>query len=332
MILVTGGSGYIGSHTCVELARAGHEFIVFDNFCNSTPAVLDRMARIIGRPVLLHEGDIRDSRALDRVFSDHPIAAVLHFAGLKAVTESIGDPLTYFDNNVHGSIALIDAMRRASCKTIVFSSSATVYGTEQPMPVAETASCAVTNPYGRTKLVVEGLLHDLHYSDPEWRIAMLRYFNPAGAHSSGLIGESSLGSPSNLVPLVSLVAAGVRPVVQIFGGDYPSVDGTGVRDFVHVMDLAEGHLAALDFLTRNKGAITVNLGTGRGTSVLELIHAFERASGRSIPYEIVERRAADIDISFAAVELAQELLGWVATRNIDDMCSDAWRWQRANWH
>jgi UDP-glucose 4-epimerase len=330
LILVTGGAGYIGSHTCIELARAGQEFAVVDNFSNSTPEVLDRMAQIIGRPVRWHEGDIRDSAALDQIFAEHSVSAVLHFAGLKAVTESISRPIDYFDCNVHGSIALMGAMQRAGCKTLVFSSSATVYGPEQPMPVAEDAPCAVSNPYGRTKLVVEDLLHELGRSDPQWRIATLRYFNPTGAHPSGLIGESPLGTPSNLMPLVCQVAAGIRPVVQVFGDDYPSPDGTGVRDFVHVMDLAEGHVAALDFLTRNSARIVVNLGTGHGTSVLEVIRAFERISGRRVPYEIVPRRAADIGISFADASLARELLGWVAKRDVDDMCRDAWRWQAAN--
>lgn len=330
MILVTGGAGYIGSHTCIELARAGHEFAVVDNFSNSTPAVLERIARIIGQPVRSHEGDIRDPAVLDRIFAAHPVSAVLHFAGLKSVPESIERPIDYFDGNVHGSIALMGAMQRAGCKTLVFSSSATVYGPDQPMPVAEGAPCAVSNPYGRTKLVVEDLLHELGRVDSQWRIAMLRYFNPTGAHPSGLIGESPIGTPGNLMPLVCQVAAGLRPVVQIFGDDYPSPDGTGVRDFVHVMDLAEGHVAALDFLTRNPARVVVNLGTGRGTSVLEVIRAFERVNGLRVPSEIVPRRAADIGISFADASLARELLGWVAKRDIDDMCRDAWRWQAAN--
>ena len=332
MILVTGGAGYIGSHTCIELARAGHEFVVLDNFSNSTPAVLARMEQIIGRPVRWHEGDIRDAAALDRIFSELPISAVLHFAGLKAVTESINLPIEYFDNNVHGSVCLLGAMQRAGCKMLVFSSSAAVYGLEQAMPVAEGAACVTTNPYARTKLVVEELLQDVRLSDPAWRIATLRYFNPAGAHTSGLIGESPRGAPSNLMPLVAQVAAGLRSVVQIFGSDYPSPDGTGVRDFVHVMDLAEGHLAALNFLSRNQNSFLVNLGTGRGATVLEVINAFERASGRRIPYEMAARRVGDIGISFADTNLARELLGWVATRNIDDMCRDAWRWQCAHLH
>lgn len=330
MILVTGGAGYIGSHTCIELARAGHEFVVLDNFSNSTPAVLDRVARIIGTAVRSHEGDIRNPAVLDRIFHAYPVSAVLHFAGLKSVPESINRPIDYYDGNVHGSIALMSAMQRAGCKTLVFSSSATVYGPDQPMPVAESAPCAVSNPYGRTKLVVEELLHELGRVDPQWRIAMLRYFNPTGAHPSGLIGESPLGTPGNLMPLVCQVAAGIRPVVQIFGDDYPSPDGTGVRDFVHVMDLAEGHVAALDFLTRNPAQIVVNLGTGLGTTVLEVIRAFERVNGRRVPFEIVSRRAADIGISFADVSLARELLGWVAKRDIDDMCRDSWRWQAVN--
>ena len=330
MILVTGGAGYIGSHTCIALARSGHEFAVVDNFSNSTPAVLERVARIIGQPVCSHEGDIRDPAVLDRIFAAHPVSSVLHFAGLKSVPESVDRPIDYFDSNVNGSIALMGAMQRAGCKTLVFSSSATVYGPDQPMPVAEGAPCAVSNPYGRTKLVVEDLLHELGRVNSQWRIAMLRYFNPTGAHPSGLIGESPIGTPGNLMPLVCQVAAGLRPMVQIFGGDYPSPDGTGVRDFVHVMDLAEGHVAALDFLTRNPARVVVNLGTGRGTSVLEVIRAFERVNGLRVPFEIAPRRAADIGISFANASLARELLGWVAKRDIDDMCRDAWRWQAAN--
>ncbi len=327
MILVTGGAGYIGSHTCIALAQAGHDVLIVDNFTNSTTAALGRLSRIIGRPVHWREGDVRDGVLLDGIFAEHPISAVMHFAGRKSVAESVERPLEYFDSNVVGSIAVVQAMQRAGCKTLVFSSSATIYGSSESMPVSEDAAYAVASPYGRTKLVVEEMLQDLIRSDASWSIATLRYFNPAGAHPSGLIGENPLGTPNNLMPYITQVASGARPKLRVFGNDYPTLDGTGVRDFVHIMDLASGHVAALNFLIQRHDSITLNLGTGRGTSVLEMIQAFERASGRAIPYEIVGRRDGDVGISFADVRRARELLGWEATRDIVEICRDVWRWQ-----
>ena len=330
MILVTGGAGYIGSHTCVALAHAGHDFVIVDNFCNSDPRIVERLEQLTGRKLRVCNGDIRDGDFLDRTFRGYAISAVVHFAGLKAVGESVRQPLEYFSNNVVGSLSVIEAMRRAGCKTLVFSSSATVYGDTKSMPITEDAPCSVTNPYGRTKLMVEEILGDVHLSDASWRIARLRYFNPVGAHESGLIGDSPRGTPNNLMPYVVQVAAGAKPALRVFGNDYPTPDGTGVRDFVHVMDLAEGHVAALDFLAKNQRSIVVNLGTGRGTSVLEMIGAFERVSGCRVSYEVAGRRAGDVATCFADIRLARHLLGWVATRDIDQMCRDAWRWQAAS--
>ena len=327
MILVTGGAGYIGSHTCVALARAGYDFVVIDNFANSTPQAVGRLERLLERPVRLIQGDIRNGALLDSLFQTHAISAVIHFAGLKAVGESIAKPLEYFDNNVTGSLSVLQAMGRAGCKTMVFSSSATVYGGANTMPVTEDAPCSVTNPYGRTKLMVEEILQDLHVSDASWRIACLRYFNPVGADESGLIGELPNGTPSNLMPYVAQVAAGKRPCVQVFGNDYPTPDGTGVRDYIHVTDLALGHVAALDHLAHQGRHVTINLGTGKGTSVLEMIGAFERASGHHIPYQVTPRRPGDVATCFADIVQAKEVLGWVATRDVDNMCRDTWRWE-----
>ncbi|MEJ7685858.1 MAG: UDP-glucose 4-epimerase GalE [Variovorax sp.] len=332
MILVTGGAGYIGSHTCIELARAGHEIAILDNLCNSSADVVDRLRRIVGRDVRFLHGDVRDVEMLERIFAKYPVTAVMHFAGLKAVGESVIEPLSYYDNNVSGTVQLLGAMRRAGCRTFVFSSSATVYGAAAEMPVAEDVPCVAVNPYGRTKLMVEEMLIDLHGSDPTWRIARLRYFNPVGAHESGLIGESPQGTPGNLLPYVAQVAGGLRPRLTVFGGDYPTPDGTGVRDYIHVMDLAEGHVAALEFLGKSGGNITVNLGTGKGTSVLEMISAFEAASGRAIAYEISTRRSGDVAICYADPSRAALLLGWRSRRGIDRMCQDAWRWQLAGMH
>lgn len=329
MILVTGGTGYIGSHTCVALAQAGSDFVLLDNFTNSDPVVLQRLETIIGRPVRFYEGDIRDRALVDRVFAEQSIDAVVHFAGLKAVGESSQKPLDYYSTNVEGTLVILDAMARAGCRKLVFSSSATVYGDARTMPIREDAPCSATNPYGRTKLMVEELLHDLELSDPAWKIARLRYFNPVGAHVSGLIGESPRGVPNNLMPYVTQVAAGLRARLQVFGADYPTPDGTGVRDYIHVMDLAEGHVAALRYLQRENAGLVVNLGTGRGTSVLEMIRCLEKASGRPVPFDIVARRPGDVAVCYADVELAREKLGWTAQRNIEDMCRDAWRWQAA---
>jgi len=327
MILVTGGAGYIGSHTCVALSEADIGYAVLDNFCNSDPCVLERIQSITGKPFPFFKGDVRDEFLLRRIFAKQEISGVIHFAGLKAVGESVERPLDYFDTNVAGSLCVLRAMNRAGCKRLVFSSSATVYGDASTMPLTEDMPCAATNPYGRTKLMVEEILADLEQSDPSWRIARLRYFNPAGAHESGLIGENPRGVPSNLMPFVTQVAAGLRPTLTVFGGDYPTPDGTGVRDFIHVMDLAQGHVAALKRLEQPSTGLVINLGTGKGTSVLEMIRAFEKASGLDVPYKIAGRRPGDVAICFADVHHAHQALGWRAERNIDDMCRDMWRWQ-----
>lgn len=328
-ILVTGGTGYIGSHACVALAREGHVVIIIDNLCNSSATVVDRLATISGRRPVFVQGDIRDSATLDRLFATHAIDAVLHFAGLKAVGESISQPLKYYENNVVGTIQLLAAMGRAAVKVLVFSSSATVYGDPQSVPINEDFSRAAINPYGRTKLMIEDMLADMNCADPSWRIARLRYFNPVGAHESGLIGEDPRGIPANLMPYVAQVAGGGREFLNIWGDDYPTPDGTGIRDYVHVCDLAEGHVAALGYLHREGKSLTVNLGTGQGYSVLDMVRAFEKVSGRPVPFRIGPRRSGDSARCWADVTLAQRLLGWKATRNIDQMCADAWRWQQS---
>jgi len=332
-VLVTGGAGYIGSHACVELMQAGHEVIVLDNLCNSHAAVLERIARIVGRSLELERVDVRDTGGLREVFARHRFDAVIHFAGLKAVGESVEKPLEYYDNNVQGALSLCRVMAEARVGMLVFSSSATVYGNASSMPIREDAPLGPTNPYGQTKWMVERILADLAAAQPGfWRVALLRYFNPVGAHSSGLIGEDPQGIPNNLMPNIAQVAARVRDKVRIFGSDYPTRDGTGVRDYIHVVDLARGHLAALDALRRDQPAFTVNLGTGRGISVLEAIGAFERASGRKIPVERVARRPGDVAESYADPGLAESLLGWKAVHGLDDMCRDTWRWQSLNPH
>jgi UDP-glucose 4-epimerase len=328
MILVTGGSGYIGSHTCVALAAAGRDILIVDNLCNSKPEVIDRLERLCGKRPAFIRGDLRDAALLDKLFAEQRIEAVIHFAGLKAVGESVAQPLAYYDNNVRGTLELLAAMGRARVKTLVFSSSATVYGDPASVPIREDFPRSATNPYGRSKLMIEDILADLHRAEPDWRIALLRYFNPVGAHASGLIGEDPQGVPNNLLPYVAQVAAGKREYLSVWGNDYPTPDGTGVRDYIHVCDLAEGHLAALDYLARAGGLLTVNLGTGRGHSVLEMVAAFERASGRPVPYRIAPRRPGDIAQCWADPALAQKLLGWSAKRDLDAMCADAWRWQR----
>ena len=329
MVLVTGGAGYIGSHTCVALAQAGHEIAVVDNLCNSRADVVGRLSRLCGRDVAFVQGDVRDGAMLDKLFASHPISAVLHFAGLKAVGESVNEPLAYYDNNVNGTVQLLAAMRRAGIKTFVFSSSATVYGDPASVPIREDFPRAATSPYGRSKLMVEDILADLAQAEPEWCIARLRYFNPVGAHESGLIGESPQGVPNNLMPYVAQVANGQREYLNVWGNDYPTPDGTGVRDYIHVLDLAEGHTAALDYLNRQGGLLTVNLGTGRGYSVLDMVNAFERACGHAIAYKIADRRPGDIAACWADPSRAQELLGWQAKRGLDQMCVDAWRWQQS---
>lgn len=326
-ILVTGGAGYIGAHTCVALMEAGHEPVILDNFHNSSPDVIDRLERISGRRPALVQADIRDRAALDRVLREHPIEAVIHFAALKAVGESTGIPVDYYSVNVTGLLTLIEAMTSANIRKLVFSSSASVYGEPASVPVREDFPLSAGNPYGRTKLMGEMILGDLAATNTGWHIARLRYFNPFGAHDSGLIGEAPNGIPSNIGPYVAKVAARELSEVSVFGDDYDTPDGTGVRDFIHVMDLAEGHIAALDGIWDSPGLTTVNLGTGRGYSVLELIRAFESQSGRSVPYRIADRRPADIAQSYADPSLAEELLGWKARRTLEDMCRDTWRWQ-----
>ena len=327
MILVTGGTGFIGSHTCVALAQAGHDFLILDNLSNSRADVLDRLAPLCGRrPAFVH-GDVRDAVLLERVFAEHSISAVIHFAALKAVGESVAMPLAYYDNNVGGTLKLLDAMRHAGVRTMVFSSSATVYGDPATVPIREDFPLTATNPYGWTKLMMERMLADLASAEPDWRIARLRYFNPVGAHESGRIGEDPSGKPNNLMPYVAQVASGQRAELQVFGGDWPTPDGTGVRDYIHVMDLAEGHVAALGHLERQPGLLTVNLGTGCGVSVLDLVRAFEQASGRAVPYRIVGRRAGDVAACWADPALAERSLGWRTKRDLAQMCADAWRWQ-----
>lgn len=326
-ILVTGALGYIGSHTCVELIKAGHEPIAIDNLSNSSRSVLDRVARIAEQPMMFIESDIRDREAMDAVFSAHDFDAVMHFAGLKAVGESVDQPLRYYDNNVHGSLVLFETMHAHDVKTLVFSSSATVYGDPATVPIREHFPLSATNPYGRSKLMVEDMLRDLAVSDPAWRIALLRYFNPVGAHESGLIGEEPSGIPNNLLPYVAQVAEGKREQLSVFGGDYPTPDGTGVRDYIHVVDLAIGHVKTLSKLATAPGVVTYNLGTGRGNSVLEMVRAFESASGKPVPYQIVARRPGDIAACYADPSLAESELGWKAERGIAQMCADAWRWQ-----
>lgn len=328
MILITGGTGYIGSHTTVELLLAGYEVLIVDNFCNSKASVLDRIEHIAGRRPTFVEADIRDQTAMQSLFAQHQVDAVIHFAGLKAVGESVEQPFRYYDNNVHGSLVLYEAMSEAGVKTLVFSSSATVYGDPHSVPIREDFPLSATNPYGRSKLINEEILGDIVRSDPSWRIALLRYFNPVGAHESGLIGEDPHGIPNNLMPYISKVAIGQLPELSVFGGDYPTPDGTGVRDYIHVVDLARGHLAALNALKSSKeNVLTVNLGTGKGYSVLETVRAFEKASGRKVLYRIVGRRPGDIAACYADPALAKKLLGWQAEYGIDEMCRDAWRWQ-----
>ncbi|MBI4939085.1 MAG: UDP-glucose 4-epimerase GalE [Nitrosomonadales bacterium] len=332
MILITGGTGYIGSHTAVELMLAGLDVLIVDNFCNSKASVLDRIGRIAGRRPEFVEADIRDREAMRMLFARHRFNAVIHFAGLKAVGESVVQPLRYYDNNIHGSLVLFEAMAEAGVKALVFSSSATVYGDPHAVPVREDFPLSATNPYGRSKLMIEEMLRDIAHPDDAWRIVLLRYFNPVGAHASGLIGEDPNDVPNNLMPYISRVAAGLLPELAVFGGDYPTHDGTGVRDYIHVVDLARGHLAALQVLPRATGVLTANLGTGQGYSVLDVVRAFEAASGRKVPYRITGRRTGDIASCYADPSLAKELFGWQAQYGIEDMCRDAWRWQSGGHH
>ncbi|RJP80461.1 MAG: UDP-glucose 4-epimerase GalE [Desulfobacteraceae bacterium] len=330
-ILVTGGAGYIGSHTCLELLEAGYEVIVADNLVNSNPESLRRVQELTGKKIIFHKVDLRDKSGLDAIFQSASIQSVIHFAGLKAVGESVSIPLAYYHNNITGTLILCDVMKEHNVRNFVFSSSATVYGDPHTVPIKEDFPVSVTNPYGRTKLMIEEILKDLHGSDPTWNIALLRYFNPVGAHPSGRIGEDPNGIPNNLLPYVSQVAVGKLEKLSVYGNDYPTKDGTGVRDYIHVVDLAKGHIKALAKLESGNGQLlTYNLGTGQGYSVLEMVKAFEKASGKKVPYQIVGRRTGDIATCYADPTLAKKELGWTAQQGLEEMCRDAWRWQSNN--
>jgi UDP-glucose 4-epimerase len=329
-VLVTGGLGYIGSHTCVSLLQSGHDVVILDNLSNSVPLVAQRIEAIAGRKPVFVQGDMLDRGLLDRLFAEHRIGSVIHFAGYKAVGESVAEPLKYYRNNLTGTLCLLESMAKAGVKTLVFSSSATVYGEPASLPIREDFPRSATNPYGRSKLIQEEIFNDLAASDPEWKIVNLRYFNPVGAHESGLIGEDPRDIPNNLMPYLLQVAIGRLPELRVFGGDYPTPDGTGVRDYIHVVDLAEGHLAALKYLETARGCVAVNLGTGRGVSVLELCEAFERATNHKVPRRIVDRRPGDVAACWSDPSLARTLFGWQAERELQSMCRDAWNWQIKN--
>lgn len=329
-ILITGGAGYIGSHTCIEMQNAGYEVVVVDNLDNSNEESLKRVEKITGTPVKFYKEDVRDKEALRRIFSENKIEAVIHFAGLKAVGESVREPIMYYDNNLQNTIALLEVMNEFGVKKIVFSSSATVYGVATEMPLTEGMPLGAINPYGRTKYFIEEILRDLYVADKDWCIALLRYFNPIGAHKSGLIGEDPKGIPNNLMPYISQVAVGKLEKLHVFGNDYNTVDGTGVRDYIHVVDLAQGHVKAVDWALKNKGCEAFNLGTGNGTSVLQLRDAFVKASGIDVPYVIDPRRPGDPDEVYADATKAKEVLGWEAKLGIEEMCEDTWRWQKGN--
>ena len=329
-ILVTGGAGYIGSHTCVQLLDAGYDVVVVDNLCNSSEEALKRVEKITGKTIKFYEIDMVDKDALRTVFEENKFDAAIHFAGLKAVGESVAKPLLYFHNNLFSTINLCELMSEYGCKKLVFSSSATVYGKPKSVPICEDFELSCTNPYGRTKLMIEEILRDLAVADPDWDIALLRYFNPVGAHESGLIGEDPQGIPNNLMPYISQVAVGKRDYVHVFGSDYDTPDGTGVRDYIHVIDLADGHLCALKKISEKTGVVTYNLGTGVGYSVLDMIRAFSKACGKDLPYELEARRPGDIDACYADPKKAREEIGFVAKKNLEDMCADTWRWQQQN--
>jgi UDP-glucose 4-epimerase len=332
-ILVTGGAGYIGSHTLIELHKAGYDFVVYDNLSNSSKESIRRVEKIINKNIIFEEGDIRDIEKLDSIFKKYPIESVIHFAGLKAVGESVEKPLEYYDNNIVGTLKILEVMKKNNCKKIVFSSSATVYGNPQQMPIKEDfPTGATTNPYGTSKYMIERILENLYISDNSFKIAILRYFNPVGAYESGEIGEDPNGIPNNLMPFITQVAVGKREFLSIFGSDYDTVDGTGVRDYIHVVDLAYGHVKSIDYLNNSDEIepLKVNLGTGKGYSVLEMVKAFEKTSGQKINYKLVDRRAGDIAKCYADPSTAKELLGWEAKKSIDDMCSDSWKWQSNN--
>jgi len=329
-ILVTGGAGYIGSHTCVELLEAGYEVVVFDNLCNSKKEAVNRVEKITGKKLPFVLGDLRNEGDIQQLFATHTIDAVIHFAGLKAVGESVEIPIEYYQNNIAGTLNLLEAMQAANVKQIVFSSSATVYGDPQELPIREEFPLSATNPYGRSKLIIEEMLQDLYSSDANWDISILRYFNPVGAHKSGTIGEDPSGIPNNLMPYISQVASGRLKALSVYGDDYGTKDGTGVRDYIHVVDLAKGHLKALNKLESRPGLMIHNLGTGQGYSVIEMVHAFEKASGKSVAYKVVGRRAGDIAACYADPEKARRELGWQVEKGLDDMCQDTWRWQASN--
>lgn len=329
MILVTGGAGYIGSHACVALLDAGAQVVAFDNFSNSTPAALERVQQISGKSFHVVEGDIRDQSVIEKVLTRYDCTSVIHFAGLKSVEQSVANPLEYYDNNVIGSQRLLSAMQKCGIRKIVFSSSATVYGNPIHLPCREDHPLSVINPYGRTKLIIEGMMRDQFASDPSWSIVMLRYFNPVGAHESGMIGEDPNGTPSNLVPFIAQVAIGRRARLNIWGNNYDTPDGTGVRDYIHVTDLVMGHVSALKLLQEPK-CLAINLGAGQGSSVLEVVNAFEKASGKLIPYQFMPRRPGDVGVSYAATSYAKELMGWEVARSLETMCADQWRWQVSN--
>lgn len=332
-ILVTGGAGYIGSHTCIALHEAGYEIVIYDNLSNSSKEAINRVSSLIGKPIEFIEGDIRDADSLRKVFTAHQFFGVIHFAGLKAVGESVAKPLLYYSNNVSGTVTLLEVMAEHEVKTLVFSSSATVYGDPETLPIDERSKRSCTNPYGQSKLVVEHILEDLAESDKQWNLITLRYFNPVGAHSSGQIGEDPNDIPNNLMPYISQVAVGKLTALNIFGNDYPTVDGTGVRDYIHVTDLAKGHVNALQYAAEQGtpvGFLPINLGTGQGSSVLELVTAFSQVTGQDIPYQFTARRAGDIASCYASADKAKQLLGWEAIHTITDMCADTWRWQSMN--
>lgn len=330
-ILVTGGAGYIGSHTCLELLKAGYEVVVVDNLCNSSEEAVKRVEKISGKPVKFYQADILDREALEKIFESETIDSVIHFAGLKAVGESVAKPLEYYYNNITGTLVLCDVMRKHGVKNIVFSSSATVYGDPAFVPITEECpKGTITNPYGQTKSMLEQILADFHVADPEWNVVLLRYFNPIGAHESGMIGEDPKGIPNNLVPYIAQVAVGKLPCLGVFGNDYPTHDGTGVRDYIHVVDLAVGHVKALKKIEEKAGVCIYNLGTGKGYSVLDVVKAYEKACGKEIKYEIKPRRPGDIATCYADATKAKEELGWVAERGIEEMCADSWRWQSMN--
>ena len=330
-ILVTGGAGYIGSHTCVELLNEGYEVVIVDNLDNSNAKAVDRIEQITGKKVTFYEKDIRDKEAMNDIFGREKPECVIHFAGLKAVGESVQKPLEYYENNINGTLVMLDAMRKNGCKNIIFSSSATVYGDPAFIPITEECPKGkITNPYGRTKSMLEEILTDLNISDPEWNVILLRYFNPIGAHKSGLIGEDPKGIPNNLLPYVAQVAVGKLKCLGVFGNDYDTPDGTGVRDYIHVVDLARGHVKAINKIKENPGVKIYNLGTGNGYSVLQVVKAFSKACGHDVPYEIKPRRAGDIATCYADPSLAKKELGWVAEYGIDEMCADSWRWQSMN--